>query len=421
MGYSVAEESVFNGYHHINDIKPKVFFITNTVGADINFNLMKYAKKIGINGASLISEGNFTGDDDLIGEFIWGWNTDKILYEDIHMQWSKRARELTLKMYPLLEEKVKISGGVGFDLYKIGVFVNKNRFLVKYSKKKFEKIIGVGCWDFGLLYPDDPRFAICDKFYSKTDRDRFIRDQRSFNDILRHVVANNPRILFLLKEHPGCLGGRNASAIEGLESFPNTLILKNEESIKDCINVSDFWISYESTTALEAWLLNKQTCLLNPSGTDFKRANVYLGSPNYPTEEILQQAIEKFYNNGELPGFKELEGNRHNIIKDTIQWDDGLNHVRAGNEIIDLIDDPSKPKNTTTNFHYTKEMYRQLILWHLSPYLCFQKRFAVYADHRRAFNKKQLREFQDKCMKEQIDFYKKKNLNKEDLRMIRCI
>jgi len=381
---------------------------------------MKYAKSLRINGVSLVSEGNFTGDNDIIDEFIWGWNKDGILYEDFNMQWTERTRDLTIKNYPILKGKVKVSGAVGFDQYKIGGLIKKNIFLKKYSKDSFEKVIGFGCWDFGLLDPRDPRYSAWSEIYNKNDRDRFISDQMFLNNILRDIVTNNPDILFLLKEHPGCLGGRRASAIEGLDQYQNTLILKNEESIKDCIGICDFWIAYESTTALEAWLLNKQTCLLNPSGTDFKRDNVYLGSPNYPNVQALQDAIDFFYSNGFLPGFSKLEGERKKIVKDTIQWDDGFNHVRAGNEIIDLIN-KEKPKRQPIPRYYMKEIFKQFILWYLSPSLSFLKKFEFYAERRKAFNKKQLRAFQEKCMNEQINFYEKNNLTKDDLRMIRFI
>ena len=59
QGYSFLEDTVFNGYHLLNKFKPKLFFITNSIGAIININLMKYSRKKNILGASLISEGNF--------------------------------------------------------------------------------------------------------------------------------------------------------------------------------------------------------------------------------------------------------------------------------------------------------------------------------------------------------------------------
>ena len=50
----------------------------------------------------------------------------------------------------------------------------------------------------------------------------------------------------------------------------------------ESISLSDLWITYESTTALEAWLLGVPTCLLNPSGTDFNfREGYHLGQENF--------------------------------------------------------------------------------------------------------------------------------------------
>lgn len=421
IGFKVFEGSVFNGYYLINKLKPKVFFITNTVGADINCQLVKYAKNKEIPCATLISEGNFKDTEKFMDEFVWGWNKDKILYEDLHMQWSERSRNLTIKFFPELKTRIKVSGAVGFDVYKIKQPMNHTKFSNKYKINKYERIVGVGCYDFGPFQSSDHRFHICMKIFNQKELDRFNKDKYDFNKCIKEVILLNKDILFLLKEHPGSMGGHQASGIDGVKGIPNVLILKNEESIGDCISVSDFWLVYESTTSLEAWLLSKQTCLLNPSGTDFKRDNTHQGSPNFPDTASLHEAIQSFYQSGEIPGFLNLKSNRDRIIQETIQWDDGFNHVRAGNEIIDLIINEEKPKRQPISRGYKKEIFKQTIQWYLSPYLSFLKKFEFYADRRKAFDKEELRDFQEKCMTEQIAFYEKNNLTKDDLRMIRCI
>lgn len=421
MGYNVIEGSVFNGYYLLNKLKPKVFFICDTRGADINLNLMKYAKTKGMYGISLISEGNFSADEEILSLMIWGWNRDKVLYEDIHLQWTEGTRRRTLSHHPELKSRIRVSGGVGFDIYKIVNSLNRYELLIKYSKNNYKKAIGVGCCDFGVFYPEDPRYTTCRSLYSRSVRERFIKDQNDFNNVLKFIILQNPEIVFIVKEHPGCIGGGKASAIEGLEHMPNVLILKNEESIADCISISDFWIVYESTTALEAWLLGKQTCLLNPSGTDFPRANVYQGSPNFPSKVTLQDAIDHFYENGELPGFMELESYRNKIIKDTIQWDDGLNHVRAGNEIIDLLQNWKVRPCGHEPLHLRMTRLTQQVKWRVSPFIPFVGRFRVYAQHRKNFDPGEISQLSTTRMGEQVKFYRKAGLTKNDLKAIRCI
>jgi len=422
MGYTVLEESLFNGYHLLNKYKPKIFFTTNTLGADINFLMIKYASKKDITGVSLVSEGNFKDGKENVDQFLWGWNTDRVLYETLHMQWSERTRTMSLKYYPELKDKIKVSGGVGFDVYKISHNQQKTDFLKRYNKQDFKKIIGIGCWNFGFFYEEDPHYPMIQKKFSADIINRFKEDGKQFNRILKEVIAKNNDILFLLKEHPGSLLGKKSSAIENTEQYPNVLILKNEEAVIDCINVSDFWLVYESTTAIEAWLLRKQTGLLNPSGIDFPRDEIYRGSPNYHSYEDLQQAIHAFYHDGFLPHFHELEKNRRKIISDVMQWDDGLNHVRSGNEIIDLIErNPVQHINKDT-IQQLVTRYWQMFEWYFFPVLRFIPKInRYYLRHQKRFNKKELNEFQEKRMKEQIEFYKKNGLAKSDFRKIKCL
>lgn len=421
MGYNVLEESIFNGYYYINKYKPKLYFNASPLGAIINLNIMKYAHYKNILGASLISEGNFKKGEKEVKQFLWGWNKERKLIENIHMQWTERTRNMSLKYHPELKDKIKVSGGIGFDIYKISKNKDRIDFLKKYKKSNFKKIIGIGCWDFGSFYPEDERYLIRQKNLKKEDIERFRNDRIEFNKILNKIIADNKEILFLLKQHPGTRLGKMASAIEETERYSNIITIKDEEPVVDCINVSDFWLIYESTTAIESWLLNKQTCLLNPSGIDFPRDEVHKGSPNFKSVEKIQDAIYCFYKSGEIPGFRNLEKNRRKIIKDVIQWDDGLNHVRAGNEIINLLEKNDNSKIKKDNLEYLKKRNWQMIKWNLSPYLKFLPKVKNYNKHHMRFNLQELKELQRKRMKEQIEYYKKMGLDKKSLRKIKCL
>jgi len=411
QGLNVYEATIFDSRRLIEKLHPKIVFISNTVGAPENFNAMKYACSCGAKGVSLISEGNMRPEPEIASQMIWGWNKDRILYEDIHMQWSERSRDITLALHPELRDRVHVSGGVGFDRYKIVPKIPVKSFLEKFDKKGFDQIIGVGCWDFGQFYPEDQRYASVKSQLSPESIICRRQDGIEFNRILHDIIVDNPNILFLLKEHPGVMLGKKASAIEKLENFSNTLILKNEASISDCLAVSDFWLVYESTTALEAWLFGKQTCLLNPSGPDFPRDEMFRGSPHYQNTSELQNALDLFYLKNELPGFSEKEIERKVAIKDVIQWDDGLNHVRAGNRILDLLEKmPEKLNSPKHSF--------------LDRVFTVKERLRYYGLSRNLKNKNMVFSyyhsnlFSQERYKQQMEFYKKLNLDQGDLRNI---
>lgn len=410
QGLSVIEESVFRGFKMIDRYHPKLMFIANGVGALINFNLVKYASLKGIKVVTLISEGNFKDDFNEIPQFFWGWNKDHRMYEDSHMQWSERTRNMSLIEYPGCKGKIKVSGGCGFDIYKIKPPVSKKQYLEMYGKGQYSRVIGVGCWDFGHCYTDN---IYSESSLSIKEKERFRTDRDLFNEILINIISANPSILFILKEHPGNIGGHFMSGIEGSENFDNVIILK-KEPIFDIIAISDFWLTYESTTVFEAWLLGKQTCLLNPTGVNFPRANVYLGSPNYPDEETMQKAIDAFYETGQLPLFydEKMAVQRKNTIIDTIQWDDGLCHVRAGNEIIRVFEDSTNKKKCFIPFDIRFYKAKQNLINTLKI-----KKSSIY-EHSSSFSRKEVQDFSSSLFDDQITFYNSLGLSKEDLRKL---
>ncbi len=417
MGKKVFEASVFDGYHVLYRYRPKVFFITNSTGAPENYHLMKYADSLGIKGISLISEGNIRdGGDKVVRDFVWGWNKEEIMYEKVNLLWSHKSRSTVLKYYPLLSSKTKVGGGVGFDVYKIAPRTLRDSILQKYQKTSFEKVIGIGCWDFGPFSPQDSRYNDQISIYGKNGVARFLQDREGFKKIIGDITDSFSDILFIIKEHPGVMLGRWASGIESLEGKENILILKNEESLFDCLSISDLWFVYESTTALEAWLLGIPTGLLNPSGRDFPRANVHEGSPCFTTSEEAIYAIQFFYKTGDLPGFLDLAIERERIIKETIEWADGLNHVRVGNAILDILDHAEEVSVIAEQPEDRRRRIRQHLGWHASRVLGIIPRFRSIKEHRRVFCISELERFAKKRMSEQLAFYTSRGLSISDLR-----
>jgi len=193
--------------------------------------------------------------------------------------------------------------------------------------------------------------------------------------IYKKLIEQNKDILFILRYHPGTIDFEK-NEFYCLGHFNNVFISNqyknNSYQISDLINISDLWIGYETTTALEAWLLRKQTFLINPTRSDFIRENVHKGSPIVKTTEEAQKLIDEFYSNCTIRTFEVLKERRRKIIKDTIEYDDGKNYIRASEEIIKIFNKPDK--KITFSFKIYKEAFKQILKLILSKTI-FKKRW----------------------------------------------
>lgn len=431
LGFSVFEGSIFNGYRLIKKLKPKILFISNSVGAPINTDIVEYANKRGIICFSSFSEGNFR--ENMIHEFIWGHNSANLFWEEALFVWSEDKKKMLLKYYPELKDQVTVSGGIGFDIYQIlKDKYSPERFLNTFGKKDFSKIIGIGCFDFGPFFEMDTRNNLVLQRTNSKDIHTIQSDRDLFRNVLEEIIKANKEILFVLKQHPSNELGSWASAIEGLEEYGNVLVLKNELPIFDCIAISDFWITYESTTALEAWLLGKETCLLNPLGGDFYRDEISSGSPIYQNASDIQNAIDLHYSGNTISGFKEKAVLRDTLIKNAIQWSDGFNHVRAGNVIVNCFNTKvlrsfKEEKKSAISFELKSKAFKQNFFWWVAKsierYFTFLRKISYIdkAVKMRYFSMEQLNDYSADLMKSQKNFFEKHKLSIKSLQEIKSI
>lgn len=339
----VKTKSIFNGYYYILMMKPKLVIISNTTGAVINYEITKLAYEYGIKVVSFVSEGNTL---ELGRFFFWGHNKDERFFLNKLLVWSQQYYDFHSKENGIqFEGKVAISGAVGFDRYKILNFQDKNKFLEE-NKLKYKKIIGIGAWGFDAYFGE--YFKQFEKHYMSIKPLEQIEMHRNdlykLREIYKTMIEANPDILFVLRYHPGTIDFEK-NEFYGLDIYDNVFISNkyiNNLKIADLINISDLWIGYETTTALEAWLLNKQTFLINPTRSDFKRENIHKGSPIVKTSEEAQKLIDEFYENSTIKSFEFLEEERKKIIKDTIGYDDGKNHQRAAEEIVKVLNEEDR-------------------------------------------------------------------------------
>lgn len=366
--------------HKIYLKKPDIVLLPNTVGSPLYFEISKYAYQQNIPIFALISEGNFRTD----GTFdYWGYNKDRIFYQEYVCHWSQRTCDFLSKKLPQQKDKMVVTGGTGFDRYKIYKFLTKEEFLSKRRLSNFTKVIGYAGWAFGKLNTPEGRQEMQYLLKDEAKGIHWMQGQMfQVEEILKKTIENNPDILFILKRHPNEVHPhRNiegTNEMNRLQHYNNVLYIRDEENIHDLISISDIWMAFESTTVIESWLMNphRPTLYINPD-PDFKRDKLYQGTAILPTYEVLQNLIDSFYKRGFVEEFETEEKKiaRDILITNTIGFGDGMNHIRAGKyleKVIQKIPD-RKQKNITRNFNFFIKYW----LLHIGKYFYVKKIFKI--------------------------------------------
>lgn len=340
---------VFSYIFYLMKYKPKVLLLTSFQGALINHNLCKLASFLNIKIVSLIAEGNTR--ETAIEEMTWGNNKEQYLYFEKMLLWSYRSELLMHKHFPQLKGKTSVVGGVAFDRYKRLTFLSKEIFLDKIGYKfKCRKIVGLAGWGFDRIHDTEFYFkneqSILADFNTgqkELHRNDFVLLQK----IMFDVVKKNPDVLFILRPHPG-LTDYFYDEFKLLQDFPNIYYSKPRlcpYSISDLISVSDLWGGYETTTCMEAWLIGKETFLINPSGGDFNRDITAKGSYQISDYQLLNKVVSS---TDEIKNIidksSDVISQRKGIISGVIGFDDGKNYLRAVNEIEPIVLSASCPK-----------------------------------------------------------------------------
>jgi len=320
--------------------QPDMILLPNTVGSKWLFEVSKYAHEQNIPVFALISEGNFRTD----GTFdYWGYNSDHEFYQEYVCLWSERTLDFFKNHLPDEAHKMVLTGATGFDRYKIYRFPSKEAFLQRKGLTQFKKVIGYAGWAFGKLHTEIGRQELKYFMKGKPGWMEWIEKQRSEVEIiLRQLIEKNIDTLFILKVHPNethpHITKESPNEMYQLKEYPNVLYIKNEEPIHDLISASDIWMGFETTTSIEAWMMGKETVLINPD-PDFGRDFAYNGSAIAQTYEAVQSCIDEFYRDGKIGDFNTSEKVelRKTIIEETIGFDDGLNHLRAARYLAESL------------------------------------------------------------------------------------
>ncbi|MBY8164128.1 hypothetical protein KW506_17560 [Vibrio fluvialis] len=337
-GYKCVTGDIFSHLHYFYHYRPKVLLITNFQGALTNHKICQEAKRLGIKVISLIAEGNIR--EKSVRQMTWGHNSQREIYFEKMLVWSQRSQALMLKYFPELEGKVKVSGGVGFDRYKLTSFKSKQEFIdEKKLNKKYEFFVGLAGWGFDRVHETEFYLKNKKALHEGMRPGQIELHRNDFKLLTQHyldLVTSNPHIFFIVRPHPG-LTEYYYDEFKKLKDQPNVYYSKPrncEYSISDLISICDVWGGYETTTCLEAWLLGKQTFLFNPSGKDFVRDITADGSLIIESYDEMNRSlmdVEQFIRS--IAASREVIDKRKEVISDVIGYDDGKNHLRAVSEI----------------------------------------------------------------------------------------
>jgi hypothetical protein len=385
-------------------------YVADPKGAQKNYDAIKFADKLGIPAVTFTAEGHYKPE--YIERMFWGHISDKKLIERINVQWSTRDRDLILEIEPDLAKQLKVGGAVGFDRYKIYPLFSKEVWRKRYQFSH-QRMIGYASWGFDAFHRQDKWTSNRKEIFGDKTYERFREERLEVNKILVQLVEQNPDIMFLIKEHPGVIEPQFTEIIN-LKEYPNVLYINNEESISDCISGCDIWMAFESTTVVEAWLLKKPTILINPFGGGFPRSDAFEGCLTYQSFEDIQNAVDEFYELGSLKLFDQKEQFRHWIIEETMQWDDGKNHMRVALLFKEVLNS-CELSNLTVGIKDWIMAFTQNLLFQYSHYLKRIPRFHTYSQRSAQFSKVELEDRAHRFGQTLEAFHRNSSLSERDI------
>jgi len=347
-------------FHSLKRDRPDLVLIPNLKGHHLYFKLGKLCQKLGIPLYAHESEGNFRTD----GSFpYWGYNVDQKFYQEYVCCWSERTQAYMHELVPREKSKIVCTGAPGFDRYQFAQFTPRQELLSRWGKQDYLKVVGYAGWAFGKIYSEHKDIALTYIHPDPEIRFKWVEENRQYTEtMLRTCIERYPDTLFVFKRHPKEIFEHERTQVKnemnGLAHYPNVLYIIDEEEIHDLIAISDIWMGFETTTSLEAWLLDKPTIVLNKD-TNFTRNSIYKGSAIAATPAELHHMIDDFYHTGRIAAFEnsKLATIRRLIVSESIGTDDGLNHVRSAYFLSHALDKHSTASQIKIGWYFTLFYY----------------------------------------------------------------
>jgi hypothetical protein len=275
----------------------------------------------------------------------------------------------------------------------------------------YDEIITIGLYDWYFYYTPNASESLDINTLELQKKSRL-----KFNQLIKEIIDLHPNYFFFLRRHPGSTGIDYYDGIEGLSTHSNVKIIQSELSLIDNIDVSDYWLSYDSTTALEAMVRGKKVANIRP---------VFL--PNdlrIVSNEIVESITE-------IESFKDFIARKQDDLStNLIELEyffgnlDGLNHVRAGNEIIRLINTFNNNKDNVDRV-CVHETWEKILIFKISTYAYlfpfipkFIKEKSYLLSRLMAWDQRNLLDFEEIRLKHQLQYYERLGFDIKTLRDI---
>lgn len=364
--YSVSFEFIWDA-HKIRKKRPDLVILPNSRGHLLYYQVAKYCVENDILVFNHDSEGNFNSEIDYD---FWAYNADRTNLCPIQFTWNQRIKDFLIRKYDIDESIIKVSGAPGFDKYAYLKPIDREQLLSKYGFGHFKKVVGYAGWAFGKVYNQELNDVLSNINKPGEVGKKWLEDQRDIvENTLKAAIETYPDVLFILKKHPrenfesDYRDSRNE--MNRLAHYPNVFYLKDEIEIQDLIQISDLWMAFESTSIMEAWLLNIPTLIIN-GDANFDRVDLHTGSLHATNTEEVLSAFEELYGKNNLAYFNDNEvvNKRNSIFLNSIGYADGFNHLRCINYFRKYLADKSSNKKPSINFKF----FRLYIFLHIGKY-----------------------------------------------------
>jgi surface carbohydrate biosynthesis protein len=393
-GNIVVEGSIHSAFYLILKHKPDVVYISNIIGSFINHEVALFLKKSNIPLYTSHSEGDFKVK--YLKEFVWGDTRPNLEIESILFFWSYRNAKLTCKNFPIKKNIAFISGSPGHDRY----IIEKND-ITNLNKTKFK--ISIICFDFSFINE-----GISNVELSKEAKFFFTEQLELFDNILSKLINENPQIEFLIRPHPSNYSNLYFAGVKNASNLKNASVVDINKSIMSILLETDLSISYSSNAAVEAWLLDKPSCCLNPITSkwpnEVQNTPFYMGMKTCNNYLSLSDTVKEVLKTNKIKLNKDQISNREKIINDIVGFTDGLNHVRIGNKIIEHF---SKINQGKRKLVFNSRLFYFFILWNLRAPFSFLLKRSFSIKYMNLWDQNELKNYSRQKYKKQVNFYNK--------------
>ena len=365
--------------------RPAIVLIASSTGAFILNEISKYCSALGVKVICCVSEGHFIDKPGVLDQFIWGWNKEKKLYVHKQLFWTKKSLDLACRYDFKFREIGEVTGPIHFDLYQ-----RKD----ESEQRDLETIttVGIAGWTFGKFSnPSDRDYDLRMKLFGRESCERTRLDGIQFNEIILQLCLAYPSVKFLFKDHPSNHYGLEGAGVVGLDAFDNFHFIQGDLELHELIAKCDVWLSYESTTNVEAWHSGIPTIVVNPSGRVNERSSLHRGSLVVENFDELRVFIDDSKSLLQSFNHENLAFERNEVIAEIQDSVDGKSRLRAADAVCIASNEcQSESQKLIFSFTYLEKTLRETVYWFMViPLSKFSSRFKLLEKEKRVWRLKE--------------------------------